>query len=555
MASQGWVTFPGVETVVEASINFVHGISPSVATLTIAPQANFIAEGGTLEFHYDNRVVAFPECKVDYNSLQRTDQGEVWQLAIFDRRWKWKFGAISGAYNLKAEDGSLKQATEKTPHQLATLCLQAMGEGKFTLAGLPNEPRPEVNWDFELPAEALAQLCELLGCHVVLGLDNQVYICKVGEGEELPTDGALENSLTINPPEKPDGIAVVCGLNRYQVDFELEAVGEDVDGTIQLINSLSYVPAAGWGDFDDFTQVSATSGEVARDLAIKTVGRWYRVKTPVEVPGFGRVNDLDHLAIETEQVDTVTISGTKRNIEPWVYGIWFGNPDADTGNSVGSISPVTGRNDTQIVPYSYSIDTRQAIVRFSDVVVKNTGTSPVVFGGATLRLRTACNVRDRATWGWVRYFLGRKLDGRFNTPHRHIFHDEIVLSITPSYNANFGIVRTSSNINAVQEEARHYLDAIEREYDQTYPQVITYIGLRNDVGLDGAIQQITYNLGRGGFTTTIARNTEILHWVLPFRERRRIEKQKSEFAKEQALKSELKQEMARDRRNRRIGAV
>ena len=97
---QGLAHFPGIDQLLSASITLGHGISPSSAKLQIAPQVNFAAETGTLSFEYDGTTVAFPDCKVDRSSMDRNERGEVVQLSILDRRWKWRFGQISGKYNV-----------------------------------------------------------------------------------------------------------------------------------------------------------------------------------------------------------------------------------------------------------------------------------------------------------------------------------------------------------------------------------------------------------------------------------------------------------------------
>ena len=521
---QGTASFPGVNSIVDATISIGHGPSPSVATLTIAPQLNFIGEGGTLAFHFDGGTVAFPDCKIDYNSLQRNEQGEVWLLSIFDRRWKWKFGFISGFYNLREEDGSIKVGTEKTPHELAVLCFEAIKEGGYNLAGLPNDAKPEVQWDYDNPMEALAQLCDDLGCRIVLGLDNRVRICQVGVGATLSLEGVLENSLTIDLPERPDVIAVVTGPTRHQADFLLEAVGEDTDRKIKPIANLSYKPAAGWASEIPpfFDNVLTEKGERAHRLAQKTVYRWYRVVVPAVVPGYETVDSLDRLEFESVQVQTVTEDGRKRSRPAIIKGIWFEWKLGTDANVASTINPDDPDDE---YPRSFSVDAAKGLVKFSQPIYANSsGTVPHIYVAATLRLRVACTVRRKNTLAWRRYLGHREIGGGFNTPTRIVRHDEIVLNLYPQYNANYGVIRMMDNLQAVKDESSYYLDGIEAEYNQTTPQSLVYAGLRA-IELDGAIQQVVFNVGPMGATTMAARNTEIWHRTIPYKERRRIELQ------------------------------
>lgn len=532
---QGTASFHGIKQIVDGTISIGHGPSPSVAELSIIPQLNFIGEGGTLAFHFDGGTVTFPDCKIDYNSLRRSSQGEMWRLKIFDRRWRWKDGAISGFYNLREEDGTIKVGTEKTPHELAALCFAAINEGGYSLAGLPNDAKPEVRWDYINPMEALAQLCDDFGCRIVLGLDNRVRICQVGIGAMLPLDGVVENSLTIDPPERPDSIVLVCGRDRYQHDFLLEAIGKDLDETIEPINDLSYKPAGGWDGLLPHWWDNVAAGK-ARRLALETVFRWYRVKVPFNLPFYGKIESLDQLAIESEQVATVIEDGIKRNRAALIKGVWFEwllNKHTNTATLIDPDNP----DDEYHRPFT--VDMKNSIVKFAEPIYKNnSGIIPHSYGAATLRLRTACSVRDKGTLAWVRYVRG--VNGGTSTfadfaGSRILQHDEIVLNVQPVFQGTaYKVLRAIDNLAAVKEESDYYLRAAEAEYNQAAPQSLVYMGLRN-IELDGAIQQVVFNVGPIGATTMAARNTEILRRTIPYQRRREIEKQTAEMVKWQLV--------------------
>ena len=573
---QGLAYFPGIQQVLDCSINFVHGISPSVAELTIAPQFNFTAEGGTLQFAFADVLINFPGCKVDAHSLERNSRGEVWHLSIYDRRWRWGWGQISGSYNLRREDGTLRTDTEKNPQELATLCLQAMGETGFDVSALPNFVRPTVEWDGEVPAEALAELCDEFSCRVVLGLDNIVRIWPVGVGAALPVDSTvLENSLTIDPPEKPDKLAVRCGYNLYQCDFELEAVGLDIDGQVKLIKDLSYrFDLAGggsgkvdeeWSDIDlpYFSRmVIGSGGNNSRkyvyrtELAKRTVFKWYRVKVPAEVPGYGMVTRLDQIVLFDEQLlvqdppegETLP-EGTPQIQRPAiVFGAFFESLDTNF-NSVDKVRPIDEKDEAQtdggaqnvrlnaLYRRGFSLDSERAIVMFGDYVYRNKTADGAVFSGspssepggvtiapAQLRLRTSCAIRDKDTRAFARYTRERATGGNFNTPTRFIAHDEIALTHIPTYNdQSYALEDTTKNQAEVDQECDYYLDAAQHEYQATLPQSIVYAGLKA-ISPDGAIQQLVLSIGPRGATSVAVRNTEVLHRVLSYRERRNLER-------------------------------
>ena len=138
---------------------------------------------GDLTLEAPDFELVLPECRVD--KIQKT-ANETFLVTIFDRRWKWRFGQISGVYNLRQPDGELDPDLETEPQDIATDCLKAMGETGFDVGELPNRTRPEYRWVAQNPAAMLDQLCQSLGCSVVLGFDNRVTIRRLGEGGELP---------------------------------------------------------------------------------------------------------------------------------------------------------------------------------------------------------------------------------------------------------------------------------------------------------------------------------------------------------------------------------
>src|SRR5579871_3314191 len=160
----GLLSFPGIDLVRSWSFTLSHGITPGVAHVEIAPQSDVPAEIGTMTISFGDVELDFPGCVLDSAQVRRDRSGMVVHLAILDRRWAWRYGAVSGRYNLRQQDGTLDASTEMAPQDLAALLLSAMGESNFDVSGLPNLARPEVDWVYANPAQELAELAESLGC-------------------------------------------------------------------------------------------------------------------------------------------------------------------------------------------------------------------------------------------------------------------------------------------------------------------------------------------------------------------------------------------------------
>lgn len=567
---QGHATFPGIENLLSASITLGHGISPDSAQLTIAPQADFATEVGTLAFVFDGASVEFPDCKIDRSSLERNGQGEVWQLSVLDRRWKWRFGQISGRYNVRRDDSTIQGGgtsasvadTERAPQELAALYLDAMGESEYDVAALPNETRPPVDHDHDNPAQALADLCDELGCRIVLRLNNTVGIVRVGVGGDLPQQFLMEDSLAVNLPEKPDRIAVVCGPSFHQVDFPLEAVGLDVASaseesqseTIKPIDELSYRPAGGWttADLPYFHNVGlGVDGQDVsglRMLAAKSVFRYYRIITPVNIPGYddsdgGQITRLEQiLPILEEQVRVGRENSVMAPLAAVVFGVWYPGLDelANTQTALtpqGDAPPATAPGQTLKSPFyerGFTIDSARGLVIFEEPVYRNdTPEAPkVTIAPAQLVLRAKCHVRDPDTLAIKRHLLERSTGSNLGTRTRYIPLEEIVLTHVPTYDpASYGtfpvagsvdpraVTDIATNLEEINEQCEQHIDRALAEYEQPLPRQVKAIGIV-PIELDGAIGQVAYRVGSSGATTVAARNSEPLNLALGYRERR-----------------------------------
>jgi hypothetical protein len=556
---QGMFFFPGINQPRSCSYTLSHGITPGKFIVEMLPQEDDIQPYGTMRFEYADAEIEWPDCKVDQGSLQRGSGGRIWQIEIFDRRWKWAWGEISGHYNLRETKNNttkIKEGTEKSPQELCKLCLEAMGEENFDVSKVPDDARPEVNWDVAVPAQSLAELCDLFGCHVVLKLDNSVAILPVGEGEMLPDlPVVLDNSITINPPELPDRLQVRYAPTMYQYDFLLRAVGKDRDGSIKPIEELSYAPDpdaddGGWGtidlpQFNNIKDEGETTDESdgppkkrARQLARSTVFRMYQIWKIKGDNGEEEITDctideievtsIEQLVLEDEQLDTTTDEeGNDKRRENEVFGIWS-TLDARTSNfknSTDKLLPLvhdkdddnTNESEKMIYAEGHSLDLKRGIVSFNEYVFERKsktegGTLTQTLAPARLILRTAFSLLDKETRAPVREEHGIDNPEPLNTKPRSVKRDDIELKKTAKYteSEDYEFESLEDNESEAQTQADYYIAGLVREYQLTNPQAISYAGLQK-VDPDGAIMQVTFKIDLGATTTQASRNNESGH--------------------------------------------
>lgn len=267
------VRWPGVTAGVQSFQYAVsHGITPSTAILVTNPQPKPPAGFGKLVWQDGRFGMALTDCKLARMTSRFGAGGFVYTLEILDRRWQWANGTFKnggGLYNQLDPHGKLIPRTVRSPVELALICLQAMGERRFRIEGLPNglsrsqarrataylqtgenypitATNPPTNWEGLTPAGALAELCDRYGCRVVFQPGgDRLLIAKLGVGKPLTSGGSLaQASASFDAPETPVAVGVYGAPSQHQVRLALEPVTQEWDGPNHFvpIHEASYAP-------------------------------------------------------------------------------------------------------------------------------------------------------------------------------------------------------------------------------------------------------------------------------------------------------------------------
>lgn len=515
--------FPGIEAVESADYTLAHGITPGVCTIKCRPQNSLPSLlPSPLSISYGGERFTLSNCIIDQGEVSADGSGQIAVVRILDRRWKWRFPTISGRYNVYDQNGTLDVSTEKPPRDLARLCLEAMGERNFSVDQIPNDIRPFVDWDYDNAAESLESLAEACGCRVAYCLDDRVRIVRVGVGRSLPVGGTVERNVNVTDlAEAPDRLTFIGGPDMFQADLPLEAVGRDITGErLKLLADLSYKPAADW-DAADLEFLNEITDAKLRELALSSVFKLYRVQIPdggLTVPGYDKkINSLKQLELLGVQIASETINGEERPKEPIIYGVWFNERDDGQNSVTGSIVPIANdptsdADKSALYPYGFSINDKEFTVQFSDTVYKQAQDGDrMEFGAAELRLRIAFYIRDEVTGAYF-YTTKNKPTGYANgTKPRVIREPNLTRKRYPEYGDSFDVFSVVDNKADFDRDAQEYLDSAFTEYQRRDPHTVTYAGLRFDIGIDGAVQQISWSVpgGNAYATTTVYRNNDI----------------------------------------------
>jgi hypothetical protein len=534
-APQADLSFPGLNNWLEWDFTFGPGITPGAGSITVinVPGAAFPRAEGDLILSYDRERITLRNCRLGSGTYSAGLQGQQITYQILDRRWKWAFPTISGRYNIRKPDGTLDGKLEpwsvKSPRELATLCLEAMGESGFDVRVLPDQLRPAVHWNLTNAAQALQSLAESLACRVILGLDDRVKLVKTGVGQTLPDDYLPESGEGIDPDERPDALVWYGAPSRYQGPLELRPVGLDKDLKIKPIDELSYKPAGGWEAAypGDFLEISDTKFKLPdgsetslRAMALEWVYRAYQLIPEPDVYGLKTSGSTTmprrRLVLGSTLVDTWTDGeGVKREKPAYLTGVCWHPRAKDYRNFENAT--------TRVERLGFSIDAEKQIVQCSDFVYRFTATGD---GKETpkLYLWTSYNILDEKTNQPLRWEKEKLLSPRAkaNSKFRLPIESD---GIGYKWKATFGVLGTdqlslgkiTENSDDLTKEAGYYLQAEAARYDVPTSMDRSYIGLRR-FEPDGSLAQVTWSAKRSGCITRASLRNEHDPYMPRYRE-------------------------------------
>lgn len=555
MAPQGFFSFGGIRFQTPGcSYTASHGVSPSIAVVTAAEQSGPFPKTGTLAMTYGSTNIVMPGCLLADITYSHGGGPRTMTFHIFDRRWRWltrtggHYGYITGEYNIREGGGTIRKSSLKTVHELLALCFRALGERTFNVSMVPQQVPPYVNWDGS-PAEALSQLCDALGCRPMLNpLTNKAEVWPIGVGQRLPTGFSVTSqSVSLDPADVPDSFVYLSGKALWQVPLELEATSPDVaekNSTIKPLSKLSFAPKNLRTMYPP--HFSGIEKGEKRDLARKYWYRQWRVKAPQnlalpkhKLQSLGEILPLETHLLDPALVDSKTGAANDGELKERPPAILYGDFMAGTETGKAKEGTVeTEHGKKAIYPGNFTIDAERGLVQASEPIfqIVDEGGNPrgdksdpykLYIGEAKLWLLTAIGIRDYLTQSkdktgvftrWAVPFSpsGSKLG---SLPY-YIARDDVALNVFRRFTGKQGKIVT--NIKEVKAAGEFYIAQALRSFQSLDPGDVSLEGFHR-IGLDGAIQQITWSMTTKGAFTSISRNSELATTALTYTQNRRNE--------------------------------
>lgn len=532
--SQG--SFP----ILSAEFTIQDGISPGSGVMTIAPEGSIDFQIGDLIFGIGDNSITIKNVFITDVRQAATLGSNIVTLTIQDARWAWQFSDVEngmvGAYNIRKPDGKIDPPTEKTPRQLATLIIDNLQfVESFDVSQIPNDTRPEVRWDYMLPSEALADLCDKVNCRICYQADNTLQILPYGSGKQIEPEWPAESlmqAVTIQP--YPDVIRLVGAKTKYQVALPIEPVARESDGSYVPLDEASYKPDEGWGYPESLYSISDTKITLAdgtksslRELALSSVYRCFRISddlsdiltedvvtAPSEETDFKRQHILPLPG--SQLVETyLDAEGRKIAKDAFVSGVFWHRMRPDFANCPAGTK----------CELPFSVDPRLGIVRFHYPVYKISDSGDPE--DPDLYLHIAVNIQDPENRAWLRYSRTKNV-GDLGTGEQIIRQEDVQATAIVNYDSDMEITSVTKNTTDVDKAADYYLTPASKSWQRPDCAGGRFRAVPGEgfpeYQIDGAIHQITYSAGPDGCNMTVSRGYQHSLYVPPFEARRQKEK-------------------------------
>lgn len=319
------------------------GVLPSTFTLYALPQDGLDISSGTLNFSFGTSSVSLTGCAVAATRIKKAPDNNrwpIWEITVLDRRWQWAGKTVSGDYNRRASDGTLDATTQKTPAELASVCLQAMGESGFDTSQMPQNVKPRFKFTNAEARWVLDWLCDYVACRPVLNpLTNAVEIWPCGVGASTPDSGGYLAKYKFVPRnDVPGTIQVVCGESQYQTRLKLQCVLRNyTNGQSQLLANWSDKPSD-WTTESPFSFPSQTDAN-KRAIEYEAAYREFRVTGQQDgslaVPNCAEsITSVDQYLLNDYLLETETdVSNFKRNLPCYLDGDYYAWTDLPNNTS------------------------------------------------------------------------------------------------------------------------------------------------------------------------------------------------------------------------------
>lgn len=558
----GQAFWPGINGLISCNYTASHGITPGIATLVIPEQdPGKIPNQGDLILTDGNGTIRLRRCRLQQWSFSGgAGTPRTITLHIADRRWQWAYGVAWGDWNqidphpdpatltepeYIASGGPWMPGTYRPAYMMMADLLALMNEVRPLIEPVPDIPVP-MRWNGMRPAQALAALCDELGYVIVYQpIADRILLTPKGMGAGLPNLIPIHSSsVSANLPTLPSRLELHGGETIFNDYLKLEPCAPERNGEIRALDDLSYRPTNGWSAnglppwFGSVPAGDNMTQEETVKLAQQNVWKMYRVSPlavdnpngVLNVPGFGPVVDRKQIVLGSQLYGLSKDIQGQLQTEPafCVGSVYFAQGWPTWLKPVGVTTVGSHTSFGARLPLTFTVDSARGVVLFDRYIYARDANKRLI--APELYIRTGFTLRDMVGLRPARFIVGGPTGAIVDPlcPPAIVHHAEMrevvnVIRDVAAANPTFAIADVATNRDELIPQANYYLQAAVREYELDAAATIQYPGV---VGLepDGAIGQVTWQVGgNSAAMTTASRNTEHTYYLPTAKERRRNE--------------------------------
>ncbi len=329
-------------------------------------------------------------------------------------------------------------------------------------------------------------------------------------------------------------------------------------GTVCIVPSLTQAaerPTGGWEYsvppvFANVRETDRLRRQDALRLAQKHIYKTYQLVGidagtrggPIKIPGYGAtLTRRQQVLLTPFQVDQVVPEAIDKRLIgadglPFLQNFYNGYSRDKPAVCFGSITTIKagGAANAWWVPglglantdpagqiyVDFSVDAEQQTIAFSNCVFRKVGAQ---YLPATPVLQTGVMIRNAESNALEVFILGKYLPGVVDNTNIAVrTYEDVQLLIVGQYDDRHNILGANVLEADAERRAAYYVDGLAAQYITSGSLTREYLGIV-PISMDGAICQVTYEVGPNFATTTASRNTEHSLWVPPYPARRRAE--------------------------------
>ncbi len=505
-----------------AGITMQTGVDPSLISLSVSPPT-----GGEADVPRDGSLwigdgddpdagdvagkgdwIRLAGCRVADGDITHTQSTRTCDFVVRDFRWQWALAPlVSAEYNRRDRSEKIV-GTRKSARDIATWLYSYLPtpsiKGGTDCHALPADEYPHVTYDHARPAEELQALCDRYGVLICPAAgqttDNppvdavgKIVLAKQGSGRAVSGDPATVVKEPLRVVDVPATLRMVGGRNLEQRSVVLEAVGWDPDaGEYKALSAdgddaLPYKPGWGW----DLAFAESTSDDEQRKAALATVWRAYRIPATVTLG----TEVLDRSAAAERMLDHLVQKGKvdleERYLDAYVTGAYGTEECLNDANLYQETS-------TKRVKVGFRMDQEHGVIIFNETVLDfDDDFFPV---SPTLTLVCAWEAEHFSK----DFTLATGIDGLMDK----VVNEQVRLEYIRAADGT-----TFTHLNETAANAAAYREAVAyaRQWKlpaelatKTFPGLLMADGPGNPVLPDGAVEQVSWELGEGGPATTVS---------------------------------------------------